>query len=982
MLSVAKLVAGAEEYYLNTVASGLEEYYTGVGEAPGHWLGSAAAELGLSGEVDAAGLAAVLRGRSPLDGSSLTGRSVSADRRVAGFDVTLSAPKSVSLLYGLGPAEVGEAVRQAHDDAVSDALAYLDAHAAMARRSAGGAQTIGTAGLVTAAFRHRTSRAGDPQLHTHVLVANLVRADDGKWSSLHAKLLYNQGRSAGFVYQAALRAGLVERLGVRFGPIDQGAAEIQGAPRRLLEEFSKRRVQIVAHLDVIGSTSPRAAEIATLATRQPKQPAGAREGTISDLHEFWRDRARTAGIAPEALLSVLGPQRERAAFGEAVGSIAHFLLGPDGLTGSTSTFQRRDVVRGVAERMRDGARVYEIEAMTDAVVADERVVRLGVAGRGGEELSTTAELLAIEARLIETALSSLGSGRGLVHPVITGTVLAERPGISAEQAEMVRQLTSSGNGVDVVVGKAGTGKTFALDAARASWQRAGFQVRGAALAARAAAELESGAGIASTTLASLRMGLERGQIVLGPSDIVVLDETGMIGTRALQFLEQHVEAAGAKVVLVGDFRQLPEIEAGGGLRSLAARVGALELHENRRQTAAWERGALDELRAGDVGIALVAYGEHERVHLVDSAGAARASMVKEWAVARSEGGTARMYALRRSDVDELNALARVELRRRNELGDDVASLDSQSFAEGDEVLFLRNDAGLGVLNGTRGVISSATDAALAVSTERGAIEVPFEYLEAGHLSLGYASTVHKAQGATIERAFVLGGEAMYREAGYVAMSRATMRTDLYVVTSAFEDGWDPSLAEVDPIAGLQHALTASRAKHLAIESLAADRELDLHSEAAVLRRELGHDRHTDMAPALEARDGHGRLRSMLILADKVGSEAANRASVPRGEPFAGGGMRGAHVGADRHSLIERAARLGERLHLELAVIGKNRHRATPVTVGEVHKLGSDSSPDRGGGQQEPDETTAILALLGAHELPSERERGQALGRSR
>jgi hypothetical protein len=340
-----------------------------------------------------------------------------------------------------------------------------------------------------------------------------------------------------------------------------------------------------------------------------------------------------------------------------------------------------------------------------------------------------------------------------------------------------------------------------------------------------------------------------------------------------------------------------------------------------------------------------------------------------------------MYALRRSDVDELNALARVELRRRSELGDDVASFDGQSFAEGDEVLFLRNDARLGVLNGTRGVISSATEVGLAVSTERGGVEVPFSYLEAGHLGLGYASTVHKAQGATIARAFVLGGEAMYREAGYVAMSRATMRTDLYVVTSAFEEGWEPGLADADPVTSLQHALTASRAKHLAIESLEADHELDLHA-GAVRPRTVAHDRQAGVASSPEARHGHGRLGSVLRFADKVGTDAHDRASVQRGDPFLGGAECGAHMGADRLSLIERAARLAERLRLEVAAIGKNRHQARPVALGEVPKLGSDRSLDGGAGQEEPDETTAILALLGARELPSERERGQALGRSR
>ena len=338
MLSIGKLVAGAEEYYLNTVARGLEEYYTGAAEAPGHWLGSAAAELGLSSEVDASHLAAVLRGHSPLDGSLLTGRAVPPDKRVAGFDVTFSAPKSVSVLYALGAAEVAEAVRAAHDDAVFDALSYLEAHAAMTRRGAA-EKAVATTGLLAAGFRHRTSRAGDPQLHTHVLVANAVRGNDGKWASLHASLRYHHGRTSGFVYQAALRSGLVERLGVSFGPLSQGTAEIAGVPKQLVELFSKRRAEIVARLDELGMSSRGAAEIATLDTRKPKPAAGDAATEATKLHEHWRAEAKAAGIRPEVLSTLLerGPRSVDAR--RSTTAVIEFLLGPGGLTHSVSSFE-------------------------------------------------------------------------------------------------------------------------------------------------------------------------------------------------------------------------------------------------------------------------------------------------------------------------------------------------------------------------------------------------------------------------------------------------------------------------------------------------------------------------------------------------------------------------------------------------------------------------------------------------------------------
>jgi conjugative relaxase-like TrwC/TraI family protein len=166
VLSIAKMRAGAERYYLDTVATGLEEYYTGAGEAPGIWIGSGCADLDLSGEVLAEHLSAVLGGMSPADGSSLLMRRADPERRVAGFDLTFSAPKSVSLVYGLGSDAVSEQVRLAHGEAVAQALAYLEAHAARARRGYGGTSRLETSGLVAAAYQHRTSREGDPQLHT------------------------------------------------------------------------------------------------------------------------------------------------------------------------------------------------------------------------------------------------------------------------------------------------------------------------------------------------------------------------------------------------------------------------------------------------------------------------------------------------------------------------------------------------------------------------------------------------------------------------------------------------------------------------------------------------------------------------------------------------------------------------------------------------------------------------------------------------
>jgi conjugative relaxase-like TrwC/TraI family protein len=267
MLSIGRLAAGGQAYYLATVASGVEDYYVGRGGAPGRWLGRLAVDLGVDGRVDGEVLHTVLEGRDPSDGARLCR---TRSDRTPGFDLCFRAPKSVSILFGLGGHETALEVRAAHDSAVGAALGYLERTACWARRGTNGIDQISADGFVAAAFRHRTSRAGDPHLHTHVLVANVTRADDGRWSSLDARHLYLHAKTAGFLYEAHLRDDLTRRLGVAWGPVRNGIADLDGIPDSVLKLFSKRRAEIEAEMARRGVTSARAAEIATLETRHTK----------------------------------------------------------------------------------------------------------------------------------------------------------------------------------------------------------------------------------------------------------------------------------------------------------------------------------------------------------------------------------------------------------------------------------------------------------------------------------------------------------------------------------------------------------------------------------------------------------------------------------------------------------------------------------------------------------------------------------------
>ena len=260
VLSIGKLSAGQARYYLEqgevrvdaveSIGDGLEEYYAGGAEARGSWVGSGGMSLGLHGPVDGEALRRVLAGSDPLDGSPLRGSSSAV--KVAGFDLTFSAPKSVSVVFGIGDRELRTKVRAAHDRAVVEAVGYLERSAAAVRRGHGGARVEPAAGLVAAAFRHRTSRAGDPQLHTHVLVANLGRGPDGRWSALDGRQLYAHARAASFLYQAVLRAELTRTLGLEWLPVHNGIADLVGVPKPVLKAFSQRRAEIEASMAAHG----------------------------------------------------------------------------------------------------------------------------------------------------------------------------------------------------------------------------------------------------------------------------------------------------------------------------------------------------------------------------------------------------------------------------------------------------------------------------------------------------------------------------------------------------------------------------------------------------------------------------------------------------------------------------------------------------------------------------------------------------------
>ncbi len=462
--------------------------------------------------------------------------------------------------------------------------------------------------------------------------------------------------------------------------------------------------------------------------------------------------------------------------------IANPALALDAITHQQSTFTRRDMAM-FAHRHSDG--IDQFNAVIGAMRDAPDLVELGKDGRG-EDRFTTREMIETEERLHRVAELMADRERHEVRDADRQAALARAEArglvLSGEQADALAHVTD-GRDLSVVVGYAGTGKSAMLGVAREAWEAAGYEVRGVALSGVAAENLESGSGIASRTIASMEHGWEQGRDTLAARDILVIDEAGMVGTRQLERVLSHAAEAGAKVVLVGDPQQLQSIEAGAAFRAIHERHGGAEIAEVRRQREDWQRDATRDLATGRTGDAIHAYDTHGMVHAAATREQARDDLIDRWDRDRQASpDLSRMILTHTNDeVRALNEAARERMRAAGDLGEDVRLVverGERSFASGDRVMFLQNERGLGVKNGTLGTIEQVSARSMSVRTDDGR-SVSFDLKEYDRIDHGYAATIHKAQGMTVDRTYVLATPGMDAHASYVALSRHRDCMDLH-----------------------------------------------------------------------------------------------------------------------------------------------------------------------------------------------------------
>ncbi len=665
-------------------------------------------------------------------------------------------------------------------------------------------------------------------------------------------------------------------LGVRVRTNPNGTFELEGFADEQLAEFSQRHRQALAAAAAAGTSSLRGTKVAVLDTRESKHEVE----PDADLFRQWSWRAAAVGLDEKAVTDLLGQEPVRELRWFDVDTVQQVVgRGMGGLTSQASVFTRRDLVRSLASRAPLGMRPEAIETLSDAILAEpaavtammpphdsaastsEVVVRW--VERGMEVHYSTPEVVSLEHRMLASAQARRGEGSAVLgDDAVAAACDRSHCPLTAGQRSMVEAVCTSPDGVVIVEGAAGVGKTTAVRVINEAYRSAGVTVVGCAPSGRAAVALESEAGIPALTIASVLHRLRLGEH-LPVRGVVVADESSMVGPDLAE-LVLHAERHRSKLVLVGDSEQLQPIDGGALFRSLGDRLGRIEVTEVIRQLEEWDREVLIALRAGEAAPLVRRYLAEGRVHSADDEQARVGTMAADWIAATRDGLDTILVARERASVAALNAVTRraaVEggivaptgVRRScvDSAGATTVPLGELEFAVGDRVLLVgTNRRRLGLVKGMRGTVTETrVDGTVIFETEAGgrrrAVAVPPAYPGICH---GYAMTAHRAQGATADVALVHGADAADRQWQYVALSRHRIRAAYYDVAPPNRDidGVHPEPAT--PVVALEQRLVAGMSRDgRKPTTLDYPREYDrqiLHMRAAA-----GHEGGASAAPS-------------------------------------------------------------------------------------------------------------------------------------
>jgi len=800
----------------------LPGYYLDGGEPPGRWWGSAARDLGLSGEVEAEEFLAVMAGQHPSSGEDL-GRGY-GEGSVSGYDATFSAPKSVSVLFALGDEQIREQVVEAHDSAVAAVLGWVEDHAHTRLRHHGHIMCVDAEGIVVGAFRQHTSRRLDPQLHTHAVIANKVRGPDGRWLALDARSLIHDQRTGMALYHAGLRAELTRRLGVEWETPEHGIAEIAGVPKEMLAAFSQRSNDIERRFKVkMERFRDRFQREPTVKERWKlereavleSRPGKPRSPSLAELREEWQQRVWGMGIDPQRLVGrAIGRQRRLQGVDrdEAARLVTE---GLEELAGKQSSWRPAELVRELAAVVpttvtADAKQLTEfLETLAGEVArtrcADiSRPVPVGVPlRRDGRPVTESAVDRALTTQPIldeEEYLEAWARRRLALDLIRTRRLSRAIEGLSPGQAEAVAAVTGPRR-LELIVGPAGAGKTTTLATGVSALQRRGRNVFGVAPTAAAAGVLAAETGMAADTLDKLLV--EHCHPNRAPDPVydlprgstVIVDEASTADTPKLAHLARLADQQHWRVVLVGDPRQFAAVGRGGMFAHFVDRFGAVELDQVHRFQHDWERQASLRLRTGDPDV-LAEYERYGRIH-DGRLDAMEGQVIKAWKEARCRGETVALMANTTETVHRLNQLAQQVRIGAGELNaEQGVGVGEQKLLVGDEVVTRRNDRrlrtnlGIMVKNRSQWTITAIhRDGSVTVTGSTGEIRLPADYV-ARELELGYAQTSHATQGRTVDTSLLLVDGPTDSRGVYTPMTRGRDANHVYVVTEDNETGQD------------------------------------------------------------------------------------------------------------------------------------------------------------------------------------------------
>ena len=762
------------------------DYYGTRGETPLVWGGAGAARLGLAGPVSAAAYEAIF---GPGGVVHPTERWKVVSTRRPGLELVVAAQKSVALLGLIGRADDMHTILDAERDAT---LGYLDHWIAAQGGRRGRAQhRTPTGGLTYATTRHATSRAGDPAAHDHVLIANVVAMLDDKagWKALDTAAIRDVLHSAtaiGRVVAARTAVALGYAIEPDPGPSGRlGHWRISGMPREACELFSKRADEIDTYLEERGFDSPKAAGIAARKTRAPKRGEG-----HDELLPRWRDELAEIGLTVTKLAASVDQAKTRyrpplPLDERQIAGLAEQVLGVEGELARRKVFTRRDLIVAVAPHLH-GQDPREVGRVVNAVIKGQSVVPLLATVGAREPAYAPAHVIETELAIVRAAERLAGTQtRPLWGMDARGAVERKERTLGAPLSAGQRAAVLAICGprrLTIIEGVAGAGKTTAIDAARDAHHQAGWHVLGCATSGQAARTLSTDANTDARTIASLIWHLDHEKLTLDDRTLVVLDEAGMTADADLARILDAVDQAGAKLVLVGDPKQLAAVGPGGALDAVIARHpdAHVQLHENLRQRDPGERAALEQLRSGDVSAAVAWYAANDRIHTHPKRVDTLAAAVAAWATDLDAGHDTQLLAWKRRDVADLNRIARHHMASTGRLtGPELEVSDGRRYAAGDRVVTTAPNHHAGLVNSQRATVVAIDEPSrhvlLHTDDDRQVWIDPTEGLDHA-----YATTIHRAQGATLDTAHVIASGGG-RELAYVALSRARASTAIYAV---------------------------------------------------------------------------------------------------------------------------------------------------------------------------------------------------------